>query len=133
MGRRGFTLTEMLTAVTVIAILTAIAIPQYRRTVERGHWRSAQDVLRAIYAGEQVYFTMNDEFLSLAVGSALTEWRKIYTDNPNISSPTPVTFSITAGGVGPAAAFTATADRGGGRTMTIDDSNTLDTAAWPQP
>lgn len=133
MERRGFTLTEMLVTVMVIGILAAIAIPQYHRTVERGHWRSSQDVLRAIYAGEQVYFTMNDEYVALTVASPLIDWNKIYTDNPNISSPMPVAFSVLAGGLGPGATFTATADRGGGQFMKIDNTNTLDTAAWPQP
>ena len=137
MQARGVTLTELLMVVVIIAILATAAIPGYRRAAERGYWRGAQDVLRTIYAGEQVYFTMNDQFLNNP--TTLAQWREIYMDDPNVSSPMPVTFSVTAAGVGPGATFTASADRGG-QVMTLNDLNTLCTGppdsacgSWPLP
>ena len=132
MPRRGMTLTELLMTVIVIAILASMALPQYRRTVERGYWRTSQDVLRTIYAGQQVYFTINDQYVDNP--TTLAQWRQIYMDDPNGSIPIPVTFSVTTNGLsGAAATFTATATRDAGIFMTIDEINILDTTAWPQP
>ena len=130
-ARSGFTLSEVLVTVIVIVILATIAIPSYTRTVERGYWRAAQDVLQTVYAGEQVYFTVNNAYLALAAGGP---WTKVYTDDPNFSNPFVgrVTFNVTVAG----ATFTVRADRGGGKSMTINEAHTLCTGppcTWPQP
>lgn len=46
---KGFTLIEMLTVVLIVAVLTAVAVPQYRRVVERGHGTEAIATLRVLY------------------------------------------------------------------------------------
>ena len=46
---KGFTLIEMLTVVLIVAILTAVALPQYRNVVEKGRAAEAQSMLRNIY------------------------------------------------------------------------------------
>lgn len=128
---RGLTLVEVLFTVIIVGILAAVAVPNYQRAVNRGYWRAAQDVLRTIYAGEQVYFetgSTQDYRDGLSAASPLADWRQIYTDNPN-SGPTPVDYSVP---VSPPGTFTAQADRGG-QVMTIDQDNTLDTSGWPEP
>lgn len=128
---------EMMITVTIVSILAAVAIPNYGRVIERGYWREAQDVLRTVYAGQQVYFTVNDSYLNSP--TTLSDWRQIYMDDPNLAS-IPVTFTATAAGSGTGATFTATASRGGGQNMTIDDLNNVCTGppdtlcgTWPQP
>lgn len=47
--KKGFTLLEILVVVMILGILTSIALPNYRRSVERTRVAEAQTMLRAIY------------------------------------------------------------------------------------
>lgn len=130
-GMLGFTLAEALIVVVILAILAAVAIPNYRRSVERGYWRQAQDLLMAIYSGERVYFFRENAYKGgLGPASTMEDWRTIDIDNPNLGATPQVEFSVTASGTGPTATFTATATRKGGgpcdtKTLTIDQARTF--------
>ncbi len=47
--KKGFTLIELLTVVLIIAILSGVALPQYRKVVEKARVSEAQSMLRTIY------------------------------------------------------------------------------------
>lgn len=47
--KKGFTLIEMLAVVLIMGILTAVALPQYRKSVERTRVAEALQMLPAIY------------------------------------------------------------------------------------
>lgn len=49
MRKRGFTLIELLAVVLIIGILTSVALPQYRRSLERSRATEAYQLLTAIY------------------------------------------------------------------------------------
>lgn len=64
--KNGFTLVELLAVVLIVAILSAVALPQYRKVVEKAHVSEAQAMLRTIYdssermAGEFGYRSYED-------------------------------------------------------------------------
>jgi type IV pilus assembly protein PilE len=119
---RGYTLMEVLITLTLIAIMAGIAIPTFTRTVERSYWRAAADVLLTVYAGEQVYHSLNDEYNAASGGSG---WNAIYMDNPNGTS-LPATFAVTKSGTGAGATFKATGTRTStGKQMWIDHNRLL--------
>ncbi len=47
--KKGFTLVELLAVVLIIAILTAVGLPQYGRVVQKSRAAEAQSMLRSIY------------------------------------------------------------------------------------
>lgn len=49
MKKQGFTLIELLTVLLIVAILTAVGLPQYRRVVDKAHSAEALALLRTIY------------------------------------------------------------------------------------
>ncbi len=57
----GFTLTELLAVVLIIGILTAIALPQYRRSVSRSDAMTAMVNLRTIFDSAKRYKAANSE------------------------------------------------------------------------
>ena len=128
-GRSGFTLGEVLVVVIIIGILASIALPQFRKTVVRGYWNAAQDLLQTVYSGEQVYEAANDTYVDPA--GCVPAWRCIYMDDPNVAN-IPVTYAVE--GVS-ATAFTAKATYTGegGGSMTINQNRALDTTGWPMP
>ena len=55
MQKRGFTLVELLAVVLIIAILTVVGLPQYKKVVEKARVSEAQSMLRVIYdSGERL-------------------------------------------------------------------------------
>ncbi len=59
--KRGFTLIELLIAVMVIAVLAAVAIPQYRRSMERSRMMEFIQLAPAIHDSLSRYFAENTD------------------------------------------------------------------------
>lgn len=122
MGAKGFTLTEVLVTVTIIAILASVAVPNLRKSIELGYRREAVDMLNTIYTGERTRFFESGSYNpDPAPGNGVLDasddndkWRFIFMDNPNLNS-TPVTFTVS----GDSGAFLATATRDADRSMTV--------------
>jgi type IV pilus assembly protein PilE len=66
---RGVTLIELMIVVVVIAILTSIAVPSYRRYVMRGHRSAAQGAMMDIANRQQQILLANRSYVD---GAALT-------------------------------------------------------------
>ncbi len=57
----GFTLIEVLAVVLTVAILTSIAVPQYRKSIRRAEAMEALVNLRAVYDSAKRYRSANSE------------------------------------------------------------------------
>lgn len=57
----GFTLVELLAVVLIIAILTSVALPQYRRSVQRAEAMEALVNLKTIFDSAKRYRSANSE------------------------------------------------------------------------
>ena len=60
MQQKGFTLIELLTVVLIIGILTAVAVPQYRKSLDRSRMAEAYSVMPAIRESILRYMTENN-------------------------------------------------------------------------
>ena len=59
---KGFTLIELITVVIIIAIMAALALPQYTKFVERGQGSTARNALNMIRKAEATYFALESEY-----------------------------------------------------------------------
>ena len=60
----GFTLVEILVVLTIVAGLTAVALPRYFQTLERFRAKEAESTLKALYGAEKRFFIENSAYTS---------------------------------------------------------------------
>jgi len=65
-AQRGFTLIELMIAVVVVGILSAVAIPNYRTYVQKAERGAAKAVMLNIAQTQERYFTNNGTYLAIA-------------------------------------------------------------------
>ena len=61
-NKKGFTLLELLVVILIIAILAAVALPQYRKAVYKTKFMQASLMLDSIFQAQQEYFLLNGEY-----------------------------------------------------------------------
>lgn len=57
---RGFTITEIIITVIIMAAIAAFAIPSYQRAIEQAHLRDSIAQLKSMHAANQIYKTTTD-------------------------------------------------------------------------
>jgi type IV pilus assembly protein PilE len=116
----GFTLIELMIAVAIVAILTAIAYPAYRNYVIRGQVVYATNALSSTSANMERWFQDNRTYVGGPCATAASAGPAAATFT--VSCPTiltATTFTITAVGSGSVAGFTYTIDQSGTQTSTV--------------
>lgn len=61
-SRRGFTIVELLTVITIIGVLASIAIPKFHATRERAVVASMISDLRNILTSQEGFYSANDDY-----------------------------------------------------------------------
>lgn len=121
----GFTLIELMIVVTVIAIISAIALTSYNRYVIKSHRTAVQNFMLSIASREEQYFLNVLQYTATVGGGGL-----------NLSTPSEVTGYYTTSVTltpGPPPGYTITATPVAGSTQITDGTLTLDNTGAKTP
>ncbi len=84
-GRRGFTLIELLVVVIIVAILAAIALPQYQLAINKVRYISMMETVNAAKRSQELYY--------LTHGSYATSFDDLKADLPGNCSGSPLHYN----------------------------------------
>ena len=119
--RSGFTLIEILVVVTIIGILSAIAVPAYSDYIVRGKVPDATSALATKRVQMEQYFQDNRTYVAPAAGTYGCTADTTSSKNFDFSctAVTANTYTINAVGKAQMAAFTYTLDQNNAKTTVI--------------
>ena len=82
---QGFTLVEMMIAVTILAILSVIAIPSYNRYIERGYQSQAHAELVAINSAFKTQMVKNPKWKTDEIKTKLDDFISSYKGHKDLA------------------------------------------------
>lgn len=109
-NRKGFSLTEILATIVILAVLAGIAIPGFSKSKDKAEAAQAVAYLRTIRLAEKMYFAKNATYINCTDKTALLNTLGVEVTTEHH------TFAVTAAD---ATTFTATATRSTGAAGTI--------------
>lgn len=92
--KRGFTLIELLVVVLIIGILSAVALPQYTKTVKKARTAEALILLRAVHDSQERYKMENGDYassledLDVIIPSSTKNWDVEVTKGSGVATGT---------------------------------------------
>lgn len=108
----GFTILEMITVICIVGILAAIALPSYEYMLTRSRIIEATTALGDMRSQMEKYFMDNRTYLNAgkcAIDGAMTTYNAVPSNKFGLAcAGTATTYTITATGGGPMAAFVYT-------------------------
>lgn len=112
----GFTIIEIMVTLIIVAILTAVAMPVYNKTVDEMHKKEAKTVLGTLRSAELIYKIDHDEYIAATFGSDTNGDTSRSTLNVDVHNNIDWVYEVAGvSGTGINAAATAVAMRGRGR------------------
>lgn len=125
----GFTLIEVMIAVAIVGILSAIAMPMYRNYIIRAKLVEGINALTTMraqmeqyYLDNRTYATVSATIVTPCVAYAIGTATKSNSFTIGCSTPpTATAYTLVASGTGPAA----------GAVYTVDQSNNMVTSSFP--
>ena len=124
----GFTLVELMIVVAIIAILAAVAVPQYRDYVTRSRIPDATSALATRQVQIEQYFLDNRTYVG-APGCA-NDTTTSTSFNFGCSAATATAFSLTATGKNAMSGFSYTVNQAGAKSSTAPTGWTGSTTCW---
>jgi type IV pilus assembly protein PilE len=132
--QNGFTLIEVMMVVAIVAILAAIAVPNYRDYVTRGRIIEATAGLGDARNKMEQYFQDNRTYPTgcqiqpTAPGATEVQLQALQNFTLACSNLAAATYTVTATGTGPMAGFSYTIDQNNLHTSTLSGSGA--SAGW---
>ncbi len=128
----GFTIIEVMIVVTIIAIMAAIAIPQYTDYVRRGKLPEGTSALLGMRVRMEQFFQDNRSYNPAAVAAPACPIKVQSTQYFTITCPTltATTYTLQAQGVGDLAGVAFTLDQDNARASTITSGSVLADAGY---
>ena len=126
--QRGFTLIEVMIVVVIVAILAAIAIPNYRDYVTRGRIVEATAGLGDARNKMEQYFQDNRTYPTgcvispTAAGATQVQLQALQNFTLSCGALTATTYTVTATGTNTMVGFSYTVDQNNTRTSTFSGS-----------
>jgi type IV pilus assembly protein PilE len=127
----GFSLIEILVAVAIVGILTAVALPAYSSYVLRTRLTEAFAGLAAVQPNAEQYWSNKHTFVGLDTETPSRLPAASANFTYSLSNLTDSSYTVTARGQGPADGFVYTIDQSGQRATTaVPTGWTASTSCW---